>query len=313
MSLFYFMGFAAFCTGVFLLLDIKPTAFASSLKTVALAMKPHRKLSMKEQIKRSVKKKELRGIWQIITESKSVLELTHRMDRLPKYVLASVVFFTVGVLISLIMGNYFLTPVLAGGLALVPWLMILATATRFKRQLNDELETALNMITSSYNRTENILVAIRENVDSLQYPVKEVFEKFLIQSSMISTDTPALLEEMKNSIDNTVFKEWVDQIILCQDNRTLKSTLQPIVGKLSEVREVSGDLNNMMYEPLKEFLSMAVLTIMNFPLFLTINIEWYNTLMHTTDGQLIVAVIFIVIFISLIAVVRSTRPVEYRR
>ena len=313
MSLFYFMGFAAFCAGVFLLLDIHPGAFASSLKRMVFAMRPHRKLSMKEQIRRSMKKKELRGIRQIIIESKSVLELTHRTDRLPKYVLASVVFFIIGVLISLIMGNYFLMPVLAGGLALVPWLSVLATATKLKRQLNDELETALSMITTSYIRTENIIVAVRENVDSLQYPVKEVFEKFLVQSSMISTDIPALLEEMKHSIDNSVFKDWVDQIILCQDNRTLKSTLQPIVGKLSEVREVSGDLNNMMYEPLKEFLSMAVLTLMNFPLFHTINIEWYNTLMYTTSGQLIVTVTFIIIFVSLTAVVKNTRPVEYRR
>jgi Flp pilus assembly protein TadB len=248
-----------------------------------------------------------------LIESRTVLELTHRTDRLPVFTLVSVVLFLAGFIAGMLMNNYFLSPVLAVGLSLMPWLYVLASATKFKQQLSNELEAALGMVTTSYLRSDNILMAVRENVDSLQYPVKEVFEKFLVQSSMISSDIPRLLEEMKQGIDNAVFNDWVDQIILCQENRTLKSTLQPIVARLSDVREVTGKLNSLLYQPLKDFIAIAVLTVLNFPFFYSLSREWYNTLMNTTIGQIIVAVTFVILFASLVAVVKCTKPVEYRR
>ena len=313
MRLLYVIAFLAMCAGLFSLLKTTPMDLFHDLQGFLLQMNLKRKPSMKEQIQRSVKKKELRGIRRIIKDSREVLSLTHRTDRIPMYSMMSLILFISGIVVSVLLDNLFLLPVLAVGMALLPFLYIIYTATKFRNQLNEELETALSMITTSYLTSDNIITAVRENVVSINFPVKEVFDKFLIQAGTISSNTAQLLEQMKESLDNVVFQDWVDEIMLCQDDRSLKSALQPIVSRLSEVREVSGKLDILMYEPMKEFISMAVLVLLNIPMVRLMNVEWYHTLMHTTGGEILVAGSFIVLFVSLIAAVRKTRPVEYRR
>lgn len=313
MKLLYIIAFMSMSVGILSLLKTTPMRLFMDLHDSLSRLNLKKKLSMKKQIQQSVKKRKANGIRQILMESRKVLELTHRSDRLPMYSMYSVFLSVIGILISVLLDNLFLIPVLAIGLALLPWLYILYSATKFKNQLNEEMETALSMITTSYLRSDNIITAVRENIDHINFPVKEVFEGFLFQSDMISSDITQLLENVKGSLDNTIFQDWVDQIILCQDDRNLKSTLQAIVGRLSEVRDVTGELENLMYEPMKEFISMAALALLNIPLIRLMNTEWYTTIMYTPIGQIIIAGTFIALFISLIAAVRKTRPVEYRR
>ena len=54
---------------------------------------------------------------------------------------------------------------------------------------------------------------------------------------------------MKPKLDNYVFREWVDAAIACQDDKSLKSTLTPIIGKLSDMRIVAAELDYLLYEP----------------------------------------------------------------
>ena len=44
-----------------------------------------------------------------------------------------------------------------------------------------------------------------------------------------------------------------------------------------------------------------------------INQSWYNTLMHTAVGQIILAVTAALIFISTAFVIKLTKPIEYKR
>lgn len=313
MKIFYLIAYFSIVMGCFLLLNTTPLEFYVNIRDFFIEHLPKRKRSMKKQIQESLKQKKLRGIRRILTESHSVLQITHRTDKLPLYIVVSIVMSLTGIFISILFENYYLMPVLAIGLALVPWVYIIYSATKYRNELNEELETALSMITSSYLRTDNIISAVRENVDHLNYPVKEVFQKFIVQADLISSDIGLLLQELENSIDSSIFQDWVDQVILCQENRTLKNTLQSIVNKLSETREVNGDLEILMYEPLKEFMTMSVVILLEIPFIRMINVEWYNCLMHTIPGQIIVAGTAMAFFISLFGVMQKTKPVEYRR
>lgn len=49
-------------------------------------------------------------------------------------------------------------------------------------------------------------------------------------------------------------------MITCQLDRNLKTTLTPIVSKLSDMRVVNGELENMVFEPRKEFITMQLLS-----------------------------------------------------
>ncbi|MNP62870.1 hypothetical protein D3C76_1582010 [compost metagenome] len=87
----------------------------------------------------------------------------------------------------------------------------------------------------------------------------------------------------------------------------------PIVAKLSDMRVVSAELDAALYEPLKEFITMALLLIGNIPLLYFLNRDWYRALTQTTPGHIVLALCALAILVSLAAVIRLTRPLDYRR
>ena len=120
------------------------------------------------------------------------------------------------------------------------------------------------------------------------------------------------LEELKEKINHDVFEEWVDAIKACQYDRSLKSTLVPIVTKLSDMRIVNSELEYMVKDPRKEFLTMVALVLSNIPLMYFLNQSWYNTLMHTVIGKIMLAICGVAIFVSTAFVIKLTKPIEYR-
>ena len=187
------------------------------------------------------------------------------------------------------------------------------TASHFKKDIAAELETALSIITTAYLRNEDILTAVEENLPYLNPPVLSVFQSFVSRVRLVDPDVTAALHDVKMRIDNTVFQEWCDALIACQHDRSLKTTLTPIVSKLSDMRVVNGELETMVFEPRKEFITMVVLVIGNIPLLYFLNQDWYHTLMHTPLGQIILTICAAVIFISTAFVIKLTQPIEYRR
>jgi tight adherence protein B len=51
----------------------------------------------------------------------------------------------------------------------------------------------------------------------------------------------------------------------------------------------------------------------NIPLMYFLNKSWYDTLMNTFVGQLVLAICAAAIFISIAFVIKLTKPIEYRR
>lgn len=139
-----------------------------------------------------------------------------------------------------------------------------------------------------------------------------MFIFFLSQTKLITSNTKLAIENLKAKIDNEVFREWCDALISCQDNKNLKHTLVPIVMKLSDTRIVSGELENMLYEPMKEYITMTILLIANIPLIWILNKDWYDILVNSAVGHGIIAICTAVIFISLGAVIRLTKPIKYK-
>lgn len=199
-------------------------------------------------------------------------------------------------------------------LALLPFYYVKFTASRHKKQINTELETALSMITTSYLRNKNTIIrAIEENLPYLNPPVSEVFRNFLMEAKLINSNTAEALEGLKKGMDNVVFHEWVDAVTACQDDYNLKNTLPPIVSKLSDMRVVSAELDLLIYEPVKEYITMIILLLGSIPLLYFLNRDWYETLMFTGFGKVLLAISGTVVFVSVAAVSKHIRPIEYKR
>ena len=310
MTILVTLAFLLAVMGSFILLSLSPFTF---LEGLAAYIRPQ-KTSMKSRIDKSRKNKQPKGLKLLFLETKEILRVTGKSGMFTALCILSMLLFVVGAMIALTMKNSYLVPVLAAGLALLPFYYVKLTAGRHKRQINTELETALSIITTSYLRGKNTIIrAIEENQPYLNPPVAEVFRNFLLQAKLINSNTKEALAGLKPGIDNAVFHEWVDGVIACQDDYNLKTTLPPIVAKLSDMRVVSAELDLLLFEPVKEYITMVILLLGSIPLMYFLNKDWYQTLMFTEFGKVLLAICAGVIFLSVAAVAKHTRPIEYKR
>jgi hypothetical protein len=273
--------------GAFILLGISPIAFTDEL----FAFLIKRPKSIKDEINEATKRKKPSFLRKEIMEVQDILALTRRSSRFSLICMCSLLLFAVGVSIAILMQNVFLVPVLAVGLMFLPFWYIRLTATHYKKSIAAELETALSIITTAYLRNEDILTAVEENINYLNPPVRSVFEEFMTQVKLINPNVDEALKNMKPKIENEVFQEWCDAIAACQYDRSLKTT----------------------FEPRKEFIIMELLVIGNIPVMYFLNKSWYDTLMHTIVGHVVLAICAAAIFISTGFVIKLTKPIEYRR
>jgi len=310
MTILVTLAFLLAVTGSFILLSLSPFTF---LEGLAAYIRPQ-KTSMKSRIEKSRKNKQPKGLKLLFLETKEILLITGKSGLFTALCMLSLILFVVGAMIALTMKNSYLVPVLAAGLALLPFYYVKLTAGRHKRQINTELETALSITTTSYLRGKNTIIrAIEENQPYLNPPVAEVFRNFLLKAKLINSNTKEALAGLKTGIDNAVFHEWVDAVIACQDDYNLKTTLPPIVAKLSDMRVVSAELDLLLFEPVKEYITMVILLLGSIPLMYFLNKDWYQTLMFTDFGKVLLTICAGVIFLSVAAVAKHTRPIEYKR
>jgi len=310
MTILVTIAFLMAAGGSLLILGLSPFTF---LERLAGMLAPE-KTSMRSRIRESRNKKEPKGLKLLFMEVKEILRLTGKTSMFATLCVLAMILFVVGVLMALTMDNYMLVPVLAAGFSLLPFYYVKFTAGKYKKQINTELETALSVVTTSYLRNKNTIIrAIEENLPYLNPPVSEVFKDFLMQTKLINSNTREALSGMKAGIDSLVFHEWVDAVAACQEDYNLKSTLPPIVAKLSDMRVVGAELDLLLFEPVKEYITMVILLAGSIPLMYFLNKSWYDTLMNTILGKSLLAVCCTVIFISVAAVVKHTRPIEYKR
>lgn len=269
--------------------------------------------SIRDQVNEATNKKKKNFIKREIEEITNILKMTGREEKIPVIFIACGGFAIAGTVIASLFNNVYMIPPLAVGMMFVPVWYVKLTASHFKKDVSEELETALSIITTAYIRNEDIVTAVEENVSYLNSPIKEVFTDFLVQLKLIDSDVNKAILSLKEKIDNDVFCEWCDALILCQQDRSLKSTLSPIVAKLSDIRVVNSELDLMLAEPRKEFVIMAMLVLANIPIMYFLNKDWYNVLMHTAIGKIVLAVDITAIFVCTAFVIKLTRPIEFRR
>ena len=300
---------AGMIAGAFLIFRVSPMDFTQGIfQRLTSAPK-----NIRTEINESTHRRKKSFLRREIEDTQAILNATGKEARFPVICAASLLLFTIGAAVAIIMGNFFLVPVLAVGMMFVPFWYIKLTAGHFKKDVAAELETALSIITTAYLRSEDFLTAVEENINYLNQPVCGVFWNFLNRVERVDPDVDAALVELRGSIDNEVFREWCNAVMACQYDRGLRATLTPIVAKLSDMRIVNGELENLVFGPRKDFITMAALVVLNVPLLKFINGDWYAALMHTVPGQIVLAVCAGAIFVSFAFVVKLTQPIEYRR
>jgi len=291
---------------ILLLFNLSPAEIMVEIE----ALRGRKKPTLKKMIGDAKKPKRLWGPRALVAETREVLRITGRSAQFAYLCIAAFAAAAVGGLAAYNWGTLLLIPILALACGLLPFLYIIFSKARLLKDMNLYLETSLAMVTSSYMRTGEITSAVRENIDHLPPPMDQIFREFLADTDVIF-DMRKCLENLRLKVDNDIFREWVDTLISCQKDKALRGSLLRIVEKYTEIRYITGELENMLYDPIKEFAIMAAILVANIPFIYLLDPDWYEMLVHTLPGQIILAAYIAVILIGAIQVIRLCRPLDY--
>lgn len=301
----YFICFTLTSTGLLALFGVRPRDFTDAIFNF------RRKVPTLTDELNVLTGKPARGFFTQDYEIRQILRDMGREDRYEAVTRLTLLLFAVGAVLALLINNVYMVPILGIGFSLLPIWYLRSTAASYKKHLNEELETAISIITTSYLRTEDLLRSVRENLSYINEPVKASFQAFVWESELINANTTSTINSLKMKIPDQIFHEWANILIQCQSDRSMKNTLPTIVQKFSDVRIVQSELEAMMQGPRREAITMMFLVIANVPLLYFLNKDWFHTLIYTTPGKIALAICAAIILFSLTRIMKLSRPIEY--
>lgn len=308
MTFVYLICFLLLAVGAILLLKLTPERITGDLMRFVSP-----KQTLRDKVLTRKGKKKSRKITVELRRIKDALEQTGKGNQFAVACAASLLLMIVGCVIAIMIDNPFLVPVFAIAFAMIPFFYAKRTVAYYDNHVKEELETALSIITTSYVRTDDIVSAVKENIQYLKPPVKDIFAGFVAENMMISSDVKQSIRHLKEKVNNSIFAEWCETLVACQDDRTLKDTLMPIVTKLTDVRIVNNEIKGMLSSARIEYYMMAGMVVGNIPLLYFLNKDWFNALMFTTLGKLVLAICGLVIIVTAVLMLRFTKQIEYRK
>ncbi len=302
------LGLTLYVLAIVLILDLSPRRVTEDLLQI---ITPHQTLHERIKAIRGGKRK--KSIYYKLMAMKQALEATGKHKQFTFICFASLVLFAVGIFLSILIDNLFLLPALSVAFALIPFLYTANTISSYEKKTKEELETTLSIITTSYIRSDDIIGAVRENIPYIKHPLKETFLAFTGDATAVSSNIKRALYNLKEKLDDEIFREWCDTLIACQDDRTLKDTLLPVVSKLTDVRIVNNELKGLLAAARNEYWVMVALVVGNIPLLYVLNKDWFHTLIYETSGKVVLGICGVVILVTALFMLKFTKPIEYKR
>ena len=308
MTALYIISFLLLAVAAVLLLNLTPEQINKDINEMF-----DKQQTLKEQALTARGKKRKSRIILELERIRRALQETGKEKQFSVACTLALLLMVAGCIVAIAIDNMFLIPVLAVAFALIPFAYLTRTIAIYETQVRGELETALSLITTSYIRNDNLVNAVNENLSQLKPPIKSIFESFLAEATVISPDIRQAIYHLKEKIKNSIYEEWCDALISCQNDRTIKDTLMPVVSKLTDVRLVNNALKTMLAEARREYWIMVMMVLGNVPLLYCLNKDWYNALMHTVFGKIVLAICGVVIIFTAIRMNKITKPIEYKR
>lgn len=304
----YLFGAVMMSLGIIVLLGLTPEVITQDIMSLM-----SRERSLKYKVAKAQGKIKQNKLQTWIMNIRNTLEATHSENKFSLLITVALIGICAGFLLAALLGNLLLIPLFSGICVVLPYAYVNVLLSNYNRRISDELETALSIITTNYVSNDDIIYAVEQSIDYINPPVQHAFRKFLTQTKLINSNVKLAIEQLKGEINNEVFHEWCDSLIECQDNVTLKKTLQPITARLSDIRIVNAELRNMLISPRREHIMMVFIMLANYPILYFLNADWFSVLIDTIFGQIVNCVVAIVTIVTIILAYKYTQPIQYKR
>lgn len=303
----YFLSLGLFILGIIFTLD-----FPGIIKNLVKSRKKSTKV--KKTISDTIDYYQGKKGFYVVEEingARAILNETGRGAEFTKTTITCVVMTAAGALLGAAMQSIIAAVALGAMFFMIPLWKLKLYKNKYRRYLNAQLESCTSLITTTYIRNNDICKAVEENINQLSPLVKPYFEDFLAESK-VNPGLKNCIRNLRDKINEPIFKEWCETLIRTIDNTEMKETLLPVANKYSVVKVVQDDLDTETYGALIEYIIMAAMCILAYPLVFLLNRDWFSYY-RTIAGHFVVGYTIIVLFFSIIRFISVLTPVEYKR
>ena len=161
MTFVYLICFILATIGIVCLLGLTPDNITGDIMRISTS-----EPTLKERVLLAKGKKKSRKLTAALTRIRDALNTTGKGNMFAVSCAASLLLMIVGCVLAIAIDNVFLIPVFALAFALIPFGYAKKTIKYYEEHIQEELETTLSIITTSYMRNDDIVTAVRENTRS---------------------------------------------------------------------------------------------------------------------------------------------------
>lgn len=299
------------CVGIALTFDIfAPIREARRRKALEKSKTPEGKRSLSSTVSYYSGKKDFIMVEEV-NDAKKILDETGRSAEFAKVCLQCVIFTAAGALIGLVLRSVIATAVLGIMFFMIPLWRLKLYRNKYRKYMTAQLESTTSLVTISYIRCNSFIQAVEENIDQISPIVRPKFQKFLDECK-VNASVKNCVRNLRDSIDNSLFREWCEIVLKTLDNSEMKEALLPICEKYTNVKIVQDEIDSEVLGSLAEYIIMMLFMLFCYPLVWFLNAEWF-AYYSTFPGKFVVGYTLIVLFFSIVKMIGVLQPVDYDR
>ena len=155
--------------------------------------------------------------------------------------------------------------------------------------------------------TDDFITSVEQNLELLEYP--EPFRDFLTYVTHMDSNIRAGLRRMEEQVDNPYFSQWIDALILAQNDRSLKYVTVAVVDSFHDMIRAQQDSDAAMYTVWRDYLLTLVLIFAVPLVFKVMMNEAYIAMTSTIIGQGLFLLLLAAVAYSVVRAVRINRPI----
>lgn len=189
---------------------------------------------------------------------------------------------------------------------IAPLLFFSFRQTKAKTAQLERLASSMMILSNSYVVTEDFITSVRDNLEILEYP--EPFKDFLTYVTLMDSSVGNGLRRMEATVNNPYFSQWIDALVLAQEDRSLKYVTVTVVDSMHDVLSVQAESDAAMYAVWRDYL-MTLIMIFSVPLIFKFTLaDAYLTLTGSLVGQSMFILLLAAVIFSVFRALKINKP-----
>jgi hypothetical protein len=197
----------------------------------------------------------------------------------------------------------------------LPLLYITLKAQASERVEIERLENTMSIITLAYIGCDDIVKAVEQfNREKNRYVADNLrkitpLNEFVAETTMINCDVERALQVLSAKVNNRYFRQWLDMLTLCCEDRRLKFALMPIIDAMNDAKGMQIESDSLMAQTWRDYFFTVALMFAVIPILRFSNDMWFWILTQTFGGKALMLLMLLITLVTAFYVARFNKPV----